>query len=137
MSALRFLPGRYEDLDLFYRAFERAETICLLDEVVYFYRDNPGSFINTWSPARLDVLNVVDRIEAHYAQGPADLLRAARDRSFSAHFNMLLAMRRAGVDLPEQKARCLNKIKQLRRQELRDPNVRIKNKLGALLSYLL
>ncbi|MCM1489396.1 MAG: glycosyltransferase family 2 protein [Muribaculum sp.] len=134
---LRFRRCRYEDLDLFYRAFEKVDRVCVLDKYIYFYRDVPGSFINTWSDSRLDVLDVTDRMVEHFRHGDPDLLRAARDRRFSAHFNMLLTMRRFGIDNPVQKRRCINVIKEQRHAELADPNVRLKNKLGALLSYIL
>lgn len=142
-DAPRFRPGRYEDLDLFYRVFERAGSIALLERTVYLYRDNPGSFINTWSAGRLDALDVTDRIVAHYRQRARHrpgktsdrLLRAALDRRFSAHFNILLLMLRAGVDPPGQKERCLRVIHMERRRELADSATRLKNKIGALLSY--
>lgn len=134
---LRFRKCRYEDLDLFYQAFDRVEKVCLLQEKVYFYRDVPGSFINSWSDARLDVLDVTDRMVEYFKGKNSELLKAASDRRFSAHFNMLLTMRRFGIDNPVQKRRCINVIKEQRRAELADPNVRLKNKLGALLSYIL
>ncbi|MDE5871434.1 MAG: glycosyltransferase [Muribaculaceae bacterium] len=133
---LRFRRCRYEDLDLFYQAFERTDTVCILDRKVYFYRDTPGSFINSWSEARLDVLDVTDRMAAHMADRSPALFRAAQDRRFSAHFNMLVEMARHGVDNPAQKKRCLDVIKNLRLKEITDGKVRLKNKLGALLSYL-
>ena len=133
---LRFRQCWYEDLDLFYQAFERSEKICILDRTVYFYRDNPTSFINTWSDSRLDVLDVTDRIAAHMAERSATLLRAAQDRRFAAHFNMLVEMTRHRIDNPKEMDRCLNVIKEQRLKELTDGKVRLKNKLGALLSYL-
>lgn len=133
---LRFRNCRYEDLDLFYQAFERTEKVCILDRAVYFYRNNPRSFINTWSDARLDVLDVTDRMVKHMAGRSPSLLRAARDRRFSAHFNMLLEMTRYGIDNPRQRQRCLEVIKAQRIHELTDGKTRLKNKLGALISYL-
>ncbi|MDE6125640.1 MAG: glycosyltransferase [Muribaculaceae bacterium] len=140
---LRFRPGRYEDLDFFYRAFERAGRIALSDETVYFYRENPDSFINTWSASRLDALDVTDRIVAHYrakaesqpGENTARLLRAALDRRFSAHFNLLQLMLSLDEPPPGQIQRCLRVIRIERRRELADPRVRLKNKLGALASY--
>ena len=133
---LRFRPCRYEDLDLFYQAFERTEKVCILDRTVYFYRDTPGSFINSWSEARLDVLDVTDRMAEHMRRRSPALHRAAQDRRFSAHFNMLVEMTRHGIDNPEQTERCLRVIKAQRLNELKDGKTRLKNKLGALLSYL-
>lgn len=142
-DAPRFRPGRYEDLDIFYRLFERAGQIALLDRTVYFYRDNPASFINTWSESRLDALDVTDRIVSHYeerlSRQPSDttrtLLDAALDRRFSAHYNILLLMLRNKANPAGQRNRCLEVIRRQRLRELTNPNVRLKNKIGALLSY--
>lgn len=132
---LRFRRGRYEDLDIFYQAFERTEKVCIIDRTVYFYRNTPGSFINSWSEERLDVLDVTDRMVEHMAKRSPALLRAAEDRRFSAHFNMLVEMTRHGIDNPEQKQRCLSVIRQQRFKELTDRKTRFKNKFGALISY--
>lgn len=131
--ALRYRICTYEDLDLFYRAFERVPEVCLVDRLVYYYRDTPGSILNSWKDSRLDVLDVTDRIVAHMAGRSPQLLRAALDRRFSAACNMLLEMRRHGVVNPEQRRRCLNIIRQQRAKELLDPHVRLKNRTGALL----
>ncbi|MDE6290351.1 MAG: glycosyltransferase [Muribaculaceae bacterium] len=133
---LRFRNCRYEDLDIFYQAFERTDKVCILDRTVYFYRNTPGSFINTWSDARLDALDVTDRMAEHMRHRSPALFRAAQDRRFSAHFNMLSEMMRHKVDNQKQINRCLDVIKAQRFNELTDRNVRFKNKLGALLSYL-
>ena len=133
---LRFRHCWYEDLDLFYRAFELSDRICILDRTVYFYRDNPASFINTWRDGRLDVLDVTDRIAEHMRRRTPALERAAQDRRFAAHFNMLVEMTRHGIDNPQQMERCLRVIKEQRLRELTDGKVRLKNKLGALLSYM-
>ena len=133
---LRFRTCRYEDLDFFYQAFELVDSVCILDRVVYFYRDTPGSFINKWSDARLDVLDVTDRIVEHMKSRSPELYKAALDRRFSAHFNILIEMTRNGIDNPVQKERCWNAIKKQRFNEITDGKVRVKNKLGALVSYL-
>lgn len=133
---LRFRKCRYEDLDIFYQAFERTDKVCIIDRTVYFYRDTPGSFINTWSDARFDVLDVTDRIVDHMTYRSPALLRAANDRRFSAHFNILIEMLRNKIDNSQQMERCLKVIKAERGKELTDGKVRLKNKLGALISYM-
>lgn len=130
----RFTEGLwYEDLDLFYRLFERASRVAYLPEKLYFYRKNPSSFINTVSPARFDALRVTDKIERYYS-GTA-LAPAARDRRFSAHFNMLVLLLRNGSDYPDVFRKAWDMVKCGRREALRNPRVRLKNKTGALLSY--
>ena len=130
----RFTEGLwYEDLDLFYRIFERAGKIAYLPEKLYFYRKNPSSFINTLSPGRFDALTVTDRILSYYSGTPLE--PAARDRRFSAHFNILTLLIANGVDMPATEARCLKVIREERMAELLDRKVRLKNRLGALASF--
>lgn len=127
---------RYEDLDAFYRFYEGAARIAYINEPLYYYRRNPNSFINTWSEARLDVLDVTDRIMEFMEERYPELVPAAQDRRFSAHYNMLVLMKKNGVKNPAALERCRRVIKEGRLRALKDPEVRLKNKLGALLSYL-
>lgn len=126
---------RYEDLDAFYRFYENAGKIVYLPFPYYLYRENPDGFIHRWSDARLDVLDVTDRLLAYIEKHYPDLKGAASDRRFSAHYNMLLLMMKYGMGAPEDQARCLRVIKEGRMRALFDPNVRFKNKMGAVASF--
>ncbi len=133
---LRFREGiRYEDLDAFYRFYENATRIAYIPCRLYFYRQAQDSFIHRWSDHRLDALDVTDSMVDYMAERHPDLLPAALDRRFSAHFNILLLMLRNRIKYPESISRCMKVIRENRRRELCDPNVRLKNKLGALASY--
>ena len=131
---LRFREGiGYEDLDLFYRLYLRANKIARTEQVTYLYRDNPASYLHTWQPGRQDVLAVTDRIVGFMAEhGSTALLRAARDRQFSAYYNMfalgILHDDRALAD------RCWPVIRAERRAELTNLRIRRKNRLGALVA---
>ena len=125
---------RYEDLDAFYRFFEGARNIVYIRQPLYLYRQHASSFMNRWSAGRLDVLDVTDRMAAYFAERHPDLADAAQDRRFSAHFNMLVLMLKNEVDNPKAIARCMKVIKKGRLRALTDPNVRLKNKIGALAS---
>lgn len=127
---------RYEDLDSFYRFYEKARRIAFLHENIYFYRQVESSFIHKWSRDRLDSLDVTDRMLAFMEEGYPDLIAAARDRRFSAHFNMFLTLLQHKVDDEAALERCWKVIVGERCRELANPDVRIKNKAGALLSYL-
>lgn len=133
---IRFREGiRYEDLDAFYRFYERATAIAYIDRPLYFYRQDASSFIHTWSADRLDVLDVTDRIVDYMRDRYPALLPAALDRQFSAHYNMLLlALRHGGADTAVVQ-RTWAIIHARRRSELTDPHVRLKNRLGALAAY--
>ena len=138
INGTSFTPGeRYEDLDFFYRAFIRAEKIAVTDLPVYYYRDNPTSFVNSFSFSRLDVLKVTERLEHFMNESYPQLTKAAKDRRLSANFNMFALMGVSGLRSEEIESAmngCWNLIRKYRRGCLSDPKVRLKNKLGALLS---
>lgn len=131
----RFTKGIfYEDLDFFYRACGECKRIAVSQCDLYFYRDTPDSITNVWSDKRLDVLDVVDRIEDYIAGNLPALLPAARDRKLSANFNMfILAGANGRYDVAD---RCWKVIREYRFGSLTDSRVRLKNKAGILLSYL-
>lgn len=132
---LQFREGIiYEDLDLFYRLADFDGPIAVNKDRMYFYRKTPGSYMHTWITGRLNVLAVVDRLEAYMAARHPALLPAAADRKLSANFNMFILASKHHH--PREAAACWRVIKQYRRQSLVNPNVRIKNKAGIILSCL-
>lgn len=135
LSNLHFEPGLlYEDLEFFYRVCIKCQLISITNADIYFYRDTPGSITNKWTDKRLDVLDVVDRIEAYMAENCPTLLSAARDRKLSANFNMfILATANGRHDVARK---CWKVITKYRFTSLTDPKVRLKNKAGIILSYL-
>lgn len=185
-DTLKFRPGRYEDLDITYRLVLQSKLVALLREEVYFYRQHRQSFIHTISRARLDVLDVTDRMVEYISANYPRLIDAATDRRFAAHCNILILTHKALIRrmlthnklirrmLPhsalirrmltrsalirktlahgalkseacafskQERAeiiqRCHNVIVKSRKKELTNSRVRLKNKLGALLSYVL
>lgn len=124
---------RYEDLDAFYRIYEASPSPLILSKsILYYYRRNPDSFIHNFTHDRLDVLKVVNDIERHYQNDPI-ILKAAKDRKFSANCNMFILTSQAGQY--HLSAECWEEIKRYRNESLLNSKVRLKNKLGALLSY--
>lgn len=137
-DGLRCTPGiLYEDLDMTYRLLLRAHRIATIAATMYYYRVRQGSIIHTFSEHRLSVIAVCERL-CQYPEVKAspELLRAAQDRLFSACYNMLILMRRHHHHDTAMTSKCRNYIKQLRRQELKNPHVRLKNRLGALVAYI-
>lgn len=132
-----FTPGiGYEDMDAFYRIFQKASDIVYSPLPLYGYRSNPTSYTNVFTERRADVLDVAEKMlsfmKAHYPSlGPA-----ARSRMLSAFFNIygLASVDRAPH--PELLQRCWEGIKNLRRETLSDRNVRMKNKIGVVASYV-
>lgn len=132
-ECLRFYDGWFEDLDIFYRLYEKAGRIALIDDNLYFYRRHRDSFINSWSPGRYDILRVTDRMADYIAGHMPRLMPAVRHRRFSACYNLMIAAPAADS---ATYALCRKEIKQLRSQIIKDPDARFKNRIGALLSYL-
>ena len=127
----------YEDLLYCVETLRRSARVAVIGDVVYYYRDNPSSFINTFSPRRLDVL-MCHGPGRGVARGDEELLRAARSRRLSACFNIygLLAVHDRDGRYSDVSCRCWTLIKDYRRDSLFDPRVRLKNKVGILLSYM-
>lgn len=134
---MRRLPFRqgwyYEDLLMMPRLYLAAGRIGVIDRQVYYYRENAASFLNRWSESRLDAVRVCEDNAAYIAEHLPRLLPAANDRLMSAAFNIyILAARNGRRDVCD---RCWQIIKTHRLQSLLNPRVRLKNRLGALLSY--
>ncbi len=135
-EGVRFRPGViYEDLDVFYRVYERAHAIAYTATPLYYYRRNPASITHVFTPRRADVLDVTSRIEAWATTRRPALLAAARSRSLSAAFNILMLMKRNGFRDPELSARCRTIIRDRRRECLTGSDVRLRNRLASLASY--
>ncbi len=131
---------RYEDLDLSYRLFLQSSSVAVIRQPLYFYRQHKDSYIHTFNIKRADVLNVAAHIVEFASSHCKDILPAARSRQLSANFNILGLIAANGfTDDAEASAitnECWKKIKELRLESLRNPNVRLKNKIGIVVSYM-
>lgn len=133
----RFVPGMwYEDLLISIQIYPMANYVARIDIPLYFYRLHPESFVCRFSEHRFDILEVTELIERWAIKDCSDLLSAARARRFSAVYNVLLMLYKSRVNYPEVERRCLVDIKSMRTECLKDSKVRLKNKFGAILSYL-
>lgn len=131
---LRFEKGLYyEDLDLFYKVYEKIIKLVRINYPVYFYRQTEGSILNSWNSKRLDVLKVTENLEKYIQSKYPDLLPAAKDRRLSANFNMFALCSLHGNR--EEAKQCWEHIRKNRKESLLNSNVRMKNKAGILLSY--
>lgn len=138
-NGLRFIEGLYyEDLELTSRLYLRCNKIVVTDMHHYFYRQDGGSFIHRFSEKRLDALKVTEKIEALVKNRGEDLKKAAYDRRFSACYNIYLLLADTVEEnrYDEVSSMCWREIRERRWKTLTNPRVRLKNKLGALISYL-
>ncbi len=134
-DGLRYYDGWYEDLEIFTKLFLRAGQIAVIDSIVYFYRQHAGSFLNTWSDGRRDIIKVTEGIVSDMSLCHTSLLKAAGHRHFSAAFNLMIALMRHNPGDRTAIDRCFAIVKNLRRQVISDHNSRLKNRLAAVASY--
>ena len=135
---IRYRKGiLYEDLDVIYQVVLKANSFLYVPVDFYFYRNTPGSILHTFSPRRLDVLDVTERIEQYMAETKSTLLAAARDRSLSAAFNILKLYAEEGVTDKAVERRCVKIIRHRRHETLFNREARRKNRIAAFLSYLI
>lgn len=138
----RFTVGTwYEDLDIFYRILLLAGDIAFLPVPLIAYRQHPASFLHTFSPRRADALDVADRMVAIIESGqlgevPHSVMAAARVRRFAAHYNILTLLYANHAELPDVERRCVRVVREGRRSVINDPRARMRDRLGALFSYL-
>lgn len=125
----------YEDLELLARMLPSVSKVVWSDIRLYYYTIRQDSTIKKFTLRRLDVLYVTDKIEKTALTTYPNLLAAARDRKLSANFNMLQLLAKNGYSGSCHANRCWNNIRNLRKYSLVNPKVRLKNKIGILLSY--
>lgn len=134
---LRFTPRIcYEDLDIIYRVILTADKVAWGNVPLYYYRANPCSIIHNFTIKRADVLDVSDRMVEYLEGNSPQLVSAARSRRLSAYFNIYCLMVTNHYKNPELAARCRDVIKKERRHFLFHRHVRLKNRLGILITYL-
>lgn len=158
-ETLRFRKGTwYEDLDVCYRYLSLARSVAYIPHKLYGYRQNPSGFIRTFSLGHVDSLDVTDRMLSWLsANAPllfpgmhGRIIRAAADRRMSAHFHLLLLLFKARgrvarlvregkvsrTGISAVRTRCRKVIRGQRWASFTNRRVRLKNRLGAALSYL-
>ena len=133
--SIRFKTGiRFEDLEITTPLLCKARSIAVTETPLYFYRNNPGSFMNSDDDARADCLTVTDNTLRWVNENAPQLTQAALSRKVSASFHIFRWITRRRPDLKPLADTCFQTIRANRRKMLRDPKVRLKNKLGLVAS---
>ena len=137
-DGIRFPLGIiYEDLAIIYPLLKKCHRVVTIDDVLYGYRQHESNSMRVFSPRRSAVLDVCEQLEQQMQQDAPQYLGASRSRLLSAYFNILLLSHQdSSGDYSRLEDRCWKGIKRLRRHCLFDPQVRRKNKLGILASYM-
>lgn len=135
---IRYPVGKnYEDLAIIYPLMLKCGRLVKLDYVVYGYRQRQTSILGAFSPSRSVVLDILEDLEHRVMRDDERYVPAVQSRLLSAYFNILLLSNQDKThDHSQLQDRCWQGIKRLRRECLRDKNVRRKNKKGILASYL-
>ena len=136
-STLRFPEGMiYEDLAISYDLFKQVDTVVSLHtQPIYYYMHRQGSIINTMTLERTHVLDHLEKIEQEVTTQAPHLLPAVRSRHMSACFNMLRLMPLNDPQWLPTRNRCWEYVKNMRFLCIKDPKVRLKNKIAILLSF--
>lgn len=140
-EGMRFRENtRFEDLDVIYRVLLKAKRVTILAKALYFYRDHRDSFIHTFSPRHLDVLDVCDRMCDFIVETAPALLPAANERRLSAAFNIYGKISARNLQNTPQYAAAFERSRRIildwRLKSLMDPSVRFKSKAGIVATYL-
>lgn len=136
-DGIRFPEGMlYEDLAIAYDLVNQANSVAHTQRKLYFYLHHEKSITGHFTPQRLQVLDILDNLEARIAHERPELLKAVQSRKLSANFNMLRLMPLDDEKYNDIINRCWRNIKALRAQELLNPKTRAKNKVGAMFSFL-
>lgn len=134
-DGLRFTVGRiYEDLEIIYQIYDRATILTYTDEALYYYFYREDSTLGVFNQKRLVVLDITDEIVRYMKEKYPAIVPAAKDRKLSANFNMLALISLYKSDDEISIRRCWDNICKLRWRSLFNPKVRLKNKLGILVS---
>jgi len=131
-SSNRFAPGIiYEDLDFFPRIVMDCERIVYIDSLIYYYnRTRTDSITNCKKTVRTDVLEITKNIQ-NRLENDRELYEAAVNRRFAANFNIFYLT--DNIDLRNE---CWNVVCSLRKNVLFNRKARLKNRVGALVSFL-
>lgn len=137
-NGIRYPLGQYyEDLAVIYPLLQKCDKVVTINRVLYGYRQRETSILGIFSNKRAAVIDICEHLEQEMLEHNQQYLRATRSRLLSAYFNILLLSNQDKSGNHQALGdRCWQGIKRLRYQCLMDGNVRLKNKLGIITSYM-
>lgn len=137
-DGIRYPVGQlYEDLAVIYPLLKKCDKVVKIPQVVYGYRQRESSILGHFSPKRADILNICEGLERHTLLEDNQYHSAVRSRLLSAYFNILLLSNQdKSGDHKQLQDRCWKGIKRLRGKCILDSDMRMKNRLGVIASYL-
>ena len=133
-DGIRYPYGKiYEDIGTTYRLIMTSDSIIVSDEELYYYRQRKDAISKAdFSRNTLDIVEMVDKMGKDVIKAHPDLEKAVNSRKLNAYY---FVIRQMPVRDPERK-RLIKKAKKIRRGVLFDEKVRVKTKVGIVISYL-
>ncbi|MBQ3309624.1 glycosyltransferase [Candidatus Saccharibacteria bacterium] len=123
----------HEDLYVLYFLLKKAKRVVIINKVLYVYMLRKNSLIHSdFSKSTLDVLDIMEEIEADIKANSLPLEGAVNSRKVNACFFILRQLPGKNEKLEK---RLMEEVKRLRRIVLADSMVRKKTKVGLVLSY--
>ncbi len=133
---MRYPAGKlYEDLAAIYDVLKATTTVAHTSRCLYYYRQRSGSITTSFSRRRVHVLDIMEELEQRVSTEAPQHLQAVRSRLLSVVFYIFLLCPADGT-MDDVVARCWVGIKRLRGDVILNHNVRYKNRVGSLLSFL-
>ena len=127
----------YEDLYAFLDVYARCTKTCWVDVPIYYYFKRMDGTLNTWSLRDERALSVMESVRSWIEKYDSSLLPAVCSRELSMAFNILRLISKEGISKHQPLAdTCWAIVQKNRSGALCDAKMRLKNKLGILLSYL-
>lgn len=138
LENITFPSGKlYEDLPFMWNVLLRCRYVSVSQSPGYYYRQRPGSILNTFTPNRLDILDHCEKITGGIEPTQRTLLAASKDRLFSAACNILGHLQRNGLQNTLWGDRCWQLIRLGRNDILKNRKSRMRNRIAAIFSPLL
>nr|WP_308499447.1 glycosyltransferase family 2 protein [uncultured Agathobacter sp.] len=140
MKKMLYPTGRlYEDLFITYKVFANVNKVAYLNSSLYYYWINPNGIMNSgFSEKIFDEIDAVDEIVDYVEKNIPDIKKAAYSRKFSSYSQVFRWIPNDIQDgtVKLKKDKLWEFIEAYRTCMIRDNNARLKNRIGAVVSYL-
>lgn len=135
---IRYPVGKlFEDMGTTYKVFLQSTKIVFSSVEKYYYLQRNNSISNDkFNYKKLDYLEFAEEIYTYIEKNIPQIRNAAASRVISVSCNVLLQLPQQCTEYKELKRKLYGKIKSIRKNLIFDKNVRKKNKVIILLSYI-
>lgn len=126
---IEFPYGRlYEDVNTVYKVLLKAEKVAYSQRIEYFYFNRPQSIVHSdFQKRKMDYIKNTQDVMIDMKDHCPELFPAAVSRFLWANLHILAQMPKKGY--PEERERVIDNIKCYRGMVLKDPQVRLQNKI--------